>query len=163
MKTLVIIRHAKSSWAEPEMDDFDRPLNEKGLRDAPLMAELLLKKNVTPDLIISSPANRAKTTSQTFAKILSYDKEIDFQEGIYHSGSTFFRNELKNYSDDYDTIFAFGHNPDFTYLVSFFSGQQIGNLPTCGMVCIDFEIESWKNVNDINGKMRFFEYPKKEN
>jgi len=160
MKTLLIIRHAKSSWAEQDMDDFDRSLNERGLKDAPEMAERLKSKGIMPDLIISSPALRAKTTSGIFKDVLGYNKEIEFQEEIYHSGTGFLRSKLKDYSDENDTIAIFGHNPDFTYLISFFSGQQIGNLPTCGIACIDFEIETWKNVNQVNGKMRFLDYPK---
>jgi phosphohistidine phosphatase len=162
MKTLILVRHAKSSWDNPDIKDFERPLNKRGKKDAPLMAKIFKDKNIVTDLIISSPAVRAFSTAQEFAEELKYPKnEIITDISIYEMGSKAILNILSKLNPKYKVVMLFGHNPDMTYLSSYLSGNNFDNVPTCGVVCIDFEIDSWDKITDNQGTLRFFEYPKK--
>lgn len=161
MKTLILNRHAKSDWGSPDLSDFDRPLNKRGKRDTPMMVERFLKKKIKPDLIISSPANRALTTAKQFADALKMIIKEEIE--IYNGSERYFKKELENFDDKINTILAFGHNPDFTSLATYFSGEFFANIPTCGIVCIDFDINTWKDIHKENGTIRFFDYPKSLN
>ncbi|MCL5991749.1 MAG: histidine phosphatase family protein [Bacteroidetes bacterium] len=162
MKTLILVRHAKSSWENPEMTDFERPLNERGLRDAPFMGKLLKEKGILPDLIISSPAIRALTTAKIFAKELKYSlRSISTNEIIYTTGPKEILNMLSQIDDSKNCVMVFGHNPDMTALVNYLSDDDLGNLPTASVICIDFYIESWTALTEETGKVRFYENPKK--
>ncbi|TAL69816.1 MAG: histidine phosphatase family protein [Bacteroidetes bacterium] len=162
MKTLLLVRHAKSSWENAELTDFDRPLNERGLRDAPFMAKLTKEKGIAPDLIISSPAIRAITTARLFAKELKYSlRSIQTNEIIYTTGPKEILNMLSIVDDSKNCVMLFGHNPDMTAIANYLSDEDIENLPTAAVLCIDFYIESWSALSDETGKVRFYEYPKK--
>ncbi len=162
MKTLLIIRHAKSSWGNPNFQDFDRPLNNRGERDAPFMAKLISNKSIKPDVIVSSPANRAYATAIEFAKAFGYpEKKINMDKGIYSHGQGHILSILRNLASNINTICIFGHNPDLTYLATYLSGQLFDNVPTCGVVCIDFDVDVWGDIDNQNGTLRFFEYPGK--
>lgn len=158
MKTLILNRHAKSDWGNPELTDFERPLNKRGLRDLTIMSKRLLDRGIIPDNIISSPAKRAITTALAFA--YKFGLEPQKEVNIYNSGETYFRQNSQKFDDKYKTIMVFGHNPDFTSLARYFTGEYFGNIPTCGIVCIDFDINSWKDIHNKNGQLRFFDYPK---
>ncbi|MBI5326367.1 MAG: histidine phosphatase family protein [Ignavibacteriae bacterium] len=162
MKTLILVRHAKSSWENAGLTDFDRPLNERGLKDAPQMAKLVKDKGVLPDLIISSPAVRAITTSRLFAKEFKYPlKSIQTNEIIYTTGPKEILNMLSMTDDSKNCVMLFGHNPDMTALANYLSDEDIDNLPTAAVLCIDFYIDSWALLTEETGKVRFYEYPKK--
>lgn len=162
MKTIILTRHAKSSWDNPDWTDFERPLNERGLRDAPFIADVVSKLVVKPDLIISSSAVRAATTSRIFAKQLNYDENtIRFDKGIFERGPKYIIKILSELDDKLNLVMLFGHNPDMTSLYSYFSGDYMDNIPTCGSFCVDLEVDSWKHISDENGTIRFYEYPKK--
>ncbi len=161
MKRLYLIRHAKSSWKHQDLDDFDRPLNNRGKRDAPNMGKRLKEQNAAPDLLLSSPANRALTTAETIAGEIGYPIEnIEADEDIYLAGVTTLLTVIKNITNDHHTVFLFGHNPGFTELANALANIRIDNVPTCGIVCIDFEIASWKQVGVGKGTLVSFEYPK---
>ncbi len=162
MKTLVIIRHSKSDWSDPHITDIERPLNKRGKRDAPFMAKLLKEKNVFPDLILTSPAERALQTVKYFVDVFNYDKsKIVVREEIYTMGSAAIRKLLSQIDDLHNTVFLFGHNPDLTSLANQLMDMFIENIPTTGIVCIDFDFDTWKEILTSKGKLRFFEYPKK--
>lgn len=161
MKTLVLIRHAKSSWDEP-LPDIERPLNKRGRKDAPFMAELISKKNIKPDLFISSPAERALATARYFAAACNYPEiEIKIEKLIYDEGAMSIINMLQNSENSIKTILLFGHNPILTYLASMLYGKAFEDIPTCAVICFDLEIENWTQLNEKSGTLRFFEYPKK--
>lgn len=161
MKTLLIVRHAKSSWDNPDLADFERPLNNRGLRDAEFMAKKIAEKNIKPDLILSSPAIRAFTTAKFFAEKLKYpEHQIITKELIYDRGPREILLLLNETDDNIDTIMLFGHNPDLSTLTHYLCDFEYGNLPTCGIVCIDFDIDSWTHLGEEKGKLRFFESPK---
>lgn len=162
MKKLVIIRHAKSSWKFPELKDMERPLNKRGIKDAPLMAKVLKKIAPGPDLIISSPAVRAMEIAKVIASKLDYSKKKILNEPVLYFHS---ENEIidlvKALDNKYKLIFLVGHNPVFTELVNVLSNSSIDNLPTSGAFGIQFDCENWSEVARGKGKEIFFEFPKK--
>ncbi|MCU0646291.1 MAG: histidine phosphatase family protein [bacterium] len=163
MKQLILIRHAKSSWVDPDLSDRDRPLNNRGKRDAPFMGKRLKKEhNVKSDLILSSPAKRAIGTARIIAKAIGYPKEkIEIKDSLYGSGVTAMLNVIQYLDDSLNEVMLFGHNPDHTSLANYLSNQQVDNIPTCGVFCVDFDIQSWQDVKKGEGIFKFFDYPKK--
>lgn len=162
IKTLCLIRHAKSSWKFPALKDFDRPLNKRGRRDAPFMGALLVKKKIVPDQIISSPANRAITTAGMIAKELSYpNNKIIEKRDLYEATTDDLLKAAQGVEENVKSLFLVGHNPGITYFAEKLSDKEIDNIPTCGIFAIGFEVESWGQVDYGKGIFRFFEYPKK--
>ncbi|AXT59788.1 hypothetical protein D1816_05255 [Aquimarina sp. AD10] len=147
MKTLYMIRHAKSSWEFDVLDD-KRPLNQRGLKDADLVGEAL-KKQVKPvGLVLCSPAERAHTTAKIVLSHLDLPKEILVLESdLYDFDGRQVIEVIKNCNDTIDTLMIFGHNHAFTSIANLFGSEVIDNLPTTGVVCIEFDTNSWKNVN----------------
>lgn len=162
MKKIILIRHAKSSWDDPNHTDFERPLNKRGKRDAPFMGKLLKKENIIPDLIISSPAVRALTTAQIISEELDYPKKkIVIEDCIYESGIKEIESIIQKLDDKYKTVILFGHNPTFTSYANHLGDKYIDNLPTCGIVGLKLDIDNWTEVERGKGKVYLFEYPKK--
>jgi len=160
MKTIYLVRHAKSSWKHPELSDIERPLNKRGKRDAPYIGNVLKDKGVKPDLLISSPAIRARKTAAVIAEIIEYPKsKIIIDDNIYESSSSELINIIQRFDDKYKSVMIFGHNPCFTILNNYLSDSYIDNIPTCGIVGIHFN-SSWKKINGKSGKTFFFIYPK---
>ena len=160
MKTLYLIRHAKSSWKNPDLSDKERPLNKRGKNDAPFMGKLLKEKKIIPELIISSDAVRAKKTSYAIAKELNYEKEnIVLTDEIYEASSLELLNQIKQFSQDFNSIMLFGHNPSLTSMHNYLTNHYIDNIPTCGIVGIEFQ-NQWANITEGSGKFLFFIYPK---
>jgi phosphohistidine phosphatase len=163
MKTLYIIRHAKSSWDNADQGDFERPLNERGKRDAPRMGKRLKEKGITPDLMITSSAKRAFSTCRRIAEILGYDEEkIKSDRKLYHADEEEILKMIKNLNDKFDSVMIFGHNPGLTNFVNTFTDDHTGinNIPTCGAVAFSVEVDSWKDIDWGKGKLIFFDYPK---
>lgn len=161
MKTLFLIRHAKSSWDDATLKDFDRPLNKRGHQNATEMANRLKKDEITFDKILSSPAIRAKTTAIYFAEILEIPAiKVEFIASIYESYEDNIIQLVCNTSNSINSLAIFGHNPTFTMLANIFSETPIMNVPTCGIVAIQFNTEDWRNFFEASRKMLFFDYPK---
>ena len=147
MKTLYLIRHAKSSWENSEHNDEERPLIEKGIKRAKKIGNYLKGKNVEADVIISSHANRALETAQIIAKKINYSKDkIIIDKKIYDSGIDNLFNIIYGTSNDYKCIILVGHNPTFTNIANYFLDEKIDNLPTAGLVCIEFETNQWNEI-----------------
>jgi len=162
MKELFIIRHAKSSWENSSLRDFDRPLNKRGKRDAPRMAKVLSDMEYNPDLIISSPANRAITTAKTIAKGIDFPQErIQERMEIYGASVSGMLDLINKIDDKHNRVYLFGHNPTFTMLAEFLSGEYFGNLPTCGIIGLGFDFDSWKMISAETGDNFYYGYPKK--
>ena len=161
MIKLYIIRHAKSSWKDMTLSDFNRPLNKRGKRNAPLMGERLKKRKVSPDLILSSPALRAKNTAELIADKVNYSKKIVFNENIYSSTEMGLHKIIKNTNDKHKTLFLIGHNSELNMLVEDYVAFN-ENIVTCGIVEIEFECKKWKDISKKNAKFISFDYPKKE-
>lgn len=162
MKTVYLVRHAKSSWEYPDLEDFERPLNKRGRKSALLMGNILNKLNTLPDLVISSPANRAAMTARMIAAKIHYPPDkILYSEAIYMSDENALVKVIKNMDDAVQQAMLIGHNPGLTELVNDISDQRISNIPTCGVCCLDLKITSWKEVREHCGRLRFFEFPRK--
>jgi phosphohistidine phosphatase len=160
-KTLIFMRHAKSDWSIAGQKDFDRTLNNRGLGDAPRMGRRLSEIGIKPDLVISSPAVRAKTTAEYVSEQLKYDiDKIVYDPEVYEASVRSLLVVVNNISDQYNCVIIFGHNPTHTYLAEYITKEAIGNIPTSGAVCIEFEFDSWKLISEGTGKMKWFEYPK---
>jgi phosphohistidine phosphatase len=161
MKTIYLVRHAKSDWGNANTGDFDRTLNERGMKAAPFMADLLKKKGILPDLVISSPAMRAITTAELFCDILNYPKEqIQSRMEIYRGGVLDLLKIVQQIPDTCSSAMLFGHNPTLTEFSNLLAGSYIENLATCGVVRIDLDITSWKNANPDAGKLSWYDFPK---
>jgi len=162
MKKLFLIRHAKSSWANIDLDDFDRPLNSRGKRDAPAMAKRLKAKGVFPDMIVTSAAKRARKTAQKFAKVLGYDKnKIYSLEKLYGCSEKTLLEVLKNTDDKVKVLFLIGHNPELNELAEYLVGFD-ENIVTSGVVSIDFDVAKWDDISANNAKFVFYDFPKLE-
>ena len=161
MRTLFLIRHAKSSWDNPGLRDFNRPLNERGLREAPLMAQLLANRGFQPDLLVSSPAKRALTTALFFAEKFGIaDEQVLREQDIYEAAPTDILQIISNLPDSAAVVCLFGHNPTFTDVANRFSDDFIDNVPTCGIVQIESEAESWKTMYEGNSRVKAHFFPK---
>ena len=138
MKTLFLVRHAKSSRNEPALQDKDRPLNNRGKRDAPKMGKRLAKREVTPDLILSSPAKRALKTAQLIAKKLDYKlQDIVVDERLYATGADELLHVIRKLGAKPKSVMLVGHNPELTELAHHLS-NMITQLPTCGVAEFTF-------------------------
>lgn len=161
MKMLYLIRHAKSSWDYPELRDFDRPLGSRGLRDAPFMARMIKKENIVPDKLVSSPAKRAYSTAVFFAQAQGINPEDIVQNvDIYHAYAEDILKIARDWPDDWNTVFLFGHNPTFTSVANYFADEFIDNVPTCGIVAIELETDNWSSLKKRGGRVKAFWYPK---
>ncbi len=162
MKTLYFCRHAKSSWKDLQCDDIDRELNKRGKRDAPIMGERLFSAGVKPDCIVSSPAVRARKTAAYLAKKLGYPKKsIVVVDQIYAASIDTFFASVRAFDDNIERIIIVGHNPETTIFVNLLANCDIFNVPTCGVVAIQFDIDQWRDVQQGEGKLVFFDFPKK--
>jgi phosphohistidine phosphatase len=162
MKKLFLIRHAKSSWEDHLLSDFDRPLSDRGKRDAPRMGDVLRDKKVNPDLVIASPARRAIKTAKIISTILKYPIEkIVEDKTIYEASTQDLLNVINSIDDVYSTVLIFGHNPGFSMLANLLSSKYIDNMPTSSVAGIELFVNSWKDVEVGSGKLFLFEYPKK--
>lgn len=162
MKTLVLLRHAKSSWDDSSLDDFDRPLSGRGKRDAPVMGRRLAALGAPPDLIVTSPAKRARKTAAIVASLLDYDKKkIDREEAIYEAGVEALMEIVGGLGDEADRVMLVGHNPGLTDLANALMKERVENIPTCGALGLEFCVDSWRKVMRKGGRMIFFEVPPK--
>ena len=149
-KLLLILRHAKSSWEFAELSDHDRPLNNRGKRDALRIGKKLLKEGVVPQLIISSSAIRASSTALKVAKGCGYQGEIIVENSLYGSGYTEYLNAVKKKDDRYDIIMLVGHNPHSEQLLDILTGTM-NTMSTCTVACVELSIASW---NEIDSQVR---------
>lgn len=161
MKHLLIIRHAKSSWENITTNDFDRPLNERGFEDAPKMAKRLKKNDIDVDAIISSPALRALTTAEIFAKELKVKKHSFFKEAnLYNPSIESFYEAISNCEKGSKSLALFSHNPGITAFINTLCNVKLDNMPTCGVFAVKCDIKTWDQFKDAEKKFWFFEYPK---
>jgi phosphohistidine phosphatase len=161
MKNLFLLRHAKSSWKDTLLDDFERPLNKRGKRDAPQMARNFSEKGFIVDLIISSSAKRTSDTAKIFADIINYKFNILFKDLLYEASSQNILEVINQLPEKYTGVIIVCHNPGITNIVSYLSGQYIENVPTTGLVGLSSE-GNWKEFNKNSCSLLFFDYPKKK-
>jgi len=153
MKSVLLLRHAKSSWKHPELADHDRPLNKRGKRDAPLMGRLLKKKGLVPDNIISSTAIRARSTAKAVAKASGYKGEIILNHSLYAAGPDAYLSVMRDLSDEYARVLIIGHNPGLEELLEMLT-REIRVMPTCSLAHVKLHVDKWlDNDNKIKRKV----------
>jgi phosphohistidine phosphatase len=161
MKTLFLIRHAKSSWDDPALPDKDRPLDDRGKRDAPKMGKRLAKRDVNPDLILSSPAMRALTTAQIIARKLDYKlQDIVVDDRLYAGEMDDLLNVIQQLDDKLERVMLVGHNPELSELAYRLS-SDITHMPTCAVAELTFDAKSWSNIGKAKLAKVALDYPKK--
>lgn len=162
MKRLYIVRHAKSSWKQPGLSDFERPLNPRGRKAAPEMGKRLKKRRVMPDRVFTSPAVRAAATARAVCEKLGYREDrIAEDERIYDADVGTLLDVVRATADDAASLMIFGHNPGSTELAELLTGEAIGNLPTCAVYAVDVGVDAWAEVGPGAGTCAFYDYPKK--
>ncbi len=162
MKQLLLCRHAKSSWKDTGLADIDRPLNGRGRKNAPEMGRRLAAAGAVPDLVVSSPACRALATAGLIALATGMDPdEIVVKKQVYDASSTGLLRVIQGLEEQRDRVMLVGHNPETTQVANILGSLEIANVPTCGIVALDFDVGSWAEVGPGLGTLVFFEYPKR--
>jgi phosphohistidine phosphatase len=161
LKTIILVRHAKSSWDDFSLKDEDRPLTDRGKKNAPDMAKRLLKKKIPIDAILSSPAKRAKSTAEYFAK--EYDipkKKIILIPELYMASNDAFVKTIRNAPEKADAIALFSHNDGITQFANSLSEARVDNMPTCSVFAVKADINKWDEFQPGKAEFYFFDYPK---
>ena len=159
MKTLYIVRHAKSSWEYEGIEDIDRPLKKRGIKDAHLISKILSKKNPRPDVFLSSSANRALHTAVIFCENFEYPlSNLKIRRQLYSFSDGYLGKMVKALDDGFSTAIIFSHDHGINTFVNKFGNKPLAHVPTCGVIGIQFEEKHWKNIK--KGKTILFESPK---
>lgn len=161
MKRILILRHAKSSWTDPNLSDLERPLNERGLRTAPFMGKLIVERGLSPAAIISSPAKRARQTAELVVNEIGVETNLSFDDRIYEASPNALRIVVSETSNDLTSVMIVGHNPGIEGFIRHLTGK-IESMPTAALAVIDLNIESWKEINHDTGSLITIIRPKEE-
>ena len=161
MKTLLLLRHAKSSWDDASLSDLERPLNDRGRRTAPFMGELIKRRGISPDVIVSSPAERARETATLVSKSAGILAEIGIDPSIYEASPDDLRKVTSALDDKYTSVMLVGHNPGIEAFIHFLTGHT-ERMPTAALAVIELEIEKWVDINDGCGSRYEIIRPKDE-
>jgi len=161
MKHLLLVRHAKSSWDDFSIKDFDRPLNDRGKTDAPMMAQRLLSKEIKIDAFIASPAKRARKTAELFAKQFKANKDhVIFIDSLYLANPSIFSEVISKTDNQFDTIAVFSHNDGITAFANTLTNTKTDNIPTCGIFAVKIKAKQWSDFAEAEKEFWFFDYPK---
>ncbi len=161
MKTLTLVRHAKSSWKDATLRDIQRPLNKRGRRDAPEMGRRIKEHGIRPSLIVSSPAVRAWTTAKIIATEIAYPLEfLQRESGLYLASVDEILDVIAGQDEGFNSLMVVGHNPGMTDIVNFLHPQLTSNLPTAGVVSLEFDQEDWQLYERPKLKLLVHDYPK---
>lgn len=160
MKTLYLCRHAKSDWNQ-DLPDHDRPLNTRGKKSAPVIGTVWKSNAPLPDLWISSSARRARDTAALMINHLRIPVELIIEPNLYHAGIQAWLGVIHQLDQQQDAAALFGHNPGITDVVNYLCDANISNIPTCGLVRIDFYLDDWRLISARTGILVWFEYPRK--
>ena len=164
VKDVCFVRHAKSSWDQPGVDDYNRPLDSRGLRDAPMMAKKMREMNLVPDLIITSGAKRARSTADFFRKEFDLGPEkFIVNDKLYEATPEDVYSVISAAPETARFIYIFGHNPTLTWVANSISGVHIDNVPTTGVVHVQTMVSSWKKFKPQHAGFISFHYPKMYN
>jgi phosphohistidine phosphatase len=160
MHTLILMRHAKSSWDDPSVLDFDRPLNKRGKKNAPEMGERLRESDISCDRIISSPARRAKATAEAVAETMGYAKSIDFDKRLYMAEVEDFLAVVRDLDEKDGCVMIVGHNPGTEEFFTYLCGLEVEKFPTAAYACVKLKVP-WEKVGENRAELLRFDYPKK--
>lgn len=162
MKTLTLVRHAKSSWSDPSLSDRKRPLNKRGKRDAPEMGRRILAHDIRPSQIISSPATRAWSTAKIIAAEISYPPEfLQREDRLYLASLRGILEVVAAQDAGFNNLMIVGHNPGLTDFANFLSPGLTHNLPTAGVVCVEIDRDDWQLADRPDTRLLVYDYPKK--
>jgi phosphohistidine phosphatase len=162
MKTLLLMRHAKSSWDDARLRDIDRPLNDRGRRDVPAMGDRLAKRDIFPDMIMSSPAERASHTATIIAPYVKMPaSHIVLADELYMANADIFLSIVQLCDDNVDTLMLISHNPGITQFAGQLTDCPIDHMPTAAIFIANFDVKAWHEVTPGSGEYVAFEYPKK--
>jgi phosphohistidine phosphatase len=154
MKTLLILRHAKSSWKKPELPDHERPLSKRGKKEAPKVGQYLKDNDLVPDLILSSNARRASATAQAVAEACGFAGQVDLYQDLYLSEPTIYLDILRCLPDDAKRVLVVGHNPDMEELLTLLT-EANEHLTTAALAVVDLPISSWEEMNEAtDGRLK---------
>ena len=164
MKTVYLLRHAKSSWSEPGLSDRQRPLNNRGLRDAPAMGARFANRDESLDRVLSSPALRALTTAQLFCDSCDYPRDaIEICPELYFSGSSAINDLILQQDDGLQSLMLVFHNPDITHFANSIDYEfHIDNVPTCGLIRLVSDILQWRDWSPGNSRFEYYDFPKNQ-
>lgn len=161
MKTLILVRHAKSSWDDSQKTDSARPLNKRGLKDAPEMGSRLRQAGIYPDKLITSPATRALTTAKLLAQQLNYPpKKIEQRKSLYGANVQTWLSLIGKLKNHLNTVMMVGHNPGLNDLLHYFGFSEIDNMPTSGVLSLTFESDAWEKIPESVPLSGWFDFPK---
>ncbi len=161
MKSILLVRHAKSSWTDVSLNDFDRPLNDRGKRDAPVMARRLIDKKIRIDKFVSSHAKRTRKTAILFAKEFGIDEsKIIYKTELYGAPAEVFNEVIETLEDATDHVAIFSHNPGITDFANSLTGTRADDMPTCSIFAIRSDANKWMDFNGSKKEFWFFDYPK---
>ena len=162
MKTLTLVRHAKSSWSNTNLSDRKRPLNKRGKRDAPIMGKRILEHGIRPSLIVSSPATRAWTTAKIIAREISYPLEfLQREDSLYLASLNEILDVIMEQDNEFNSLMVVGHNPGLTSAANFLSPGLTHNLPTAGVVSVQVDQDDWNLFERPKTRLLVHDYPKK--
>jgi len=159
-KTLYLFRHAKSSWDDPSLTDFDRPLNKRGEKAAPLMGKVMRARDVCPSVVVCSPSKRTRQTAKLAFKKAGMDEaEIVFDKHLYHATTSGLLEIIAKTDDLLSSAMLIGHNPGLSELVYFLTGVEEA-FPTAALVCLRLDVAHWKDVRSGCGKLEWIVRPR---
>ncbi len=160
-KTLYLVRHAKSGWTDMRLSDFDRPINQRGLHDAPEMGRRLRQRGVSPEVILCSPAQRARQTAELLVEAFGGSLEaVQFDDRIYEASNGTLLNIIQSLPDTCSSVMVIGHNPAIGYLVHQFSDTGIERMPTCAIATLQHQSQTWNDFGRDSVRLVDFDYPK---
>jgi len=163
MLRLILLRHGKSDWDDPRLDDFHRPLAPRGLRDVPEMGRRLARRGLVPGLILSSTAVRAISTARAVARELGYREDRIVEEAqLYHAAPGTMLSIIGRAPADVGTLMVVGHNPGMTELANMLADVRIDHMPTAGMLCVEFDAPGWAAIEPAEARFAWFDHPKKQ-
>jgi phosphohistidine phosphatase len=163
VKRLTLVRHAKSGQKDGSIPDFDRPLNSRGKEDAPEMGRRLAARGCAPEAVVTSPAKRARMTAEKVVRELDYRGDaIHEDDRIYDASAGTLLEVIGDLDDAWDHVLLVGHNPGFEDLANLLGNLEFGALPTCGVVCLDFPVDTWNEVTPGTGTLVFLDFPKND-
>jgi phosphohistidine phosphatase len=162
MKTLILVRHAKSSWKDRTLSDRERPLNKRGKHDAPVMGKRIAEAGIRPSLIVSSPAVRAWTTAKVVARTIGYPLEfLQREDGLYLASLDSWLDVVAAQDNGFNSLMLFGHNPGLTDFANYLSPGLTHNVPTAGVVCVNIDSEDWLLYERPRTELVLYDFPKK--
>jgi phosphohistidine phosphatase len=165
MKTITLLRHGKSDWSAPFSTDYDRPLKPRGRKDAALVGQYLLSLDLVPEIIVSSPARRARHTAELFAEAMDFDGELEWEGAIYDANSAELMSIVRRLSDSYHHAALVGHNPGFEELCCRLVGTDPNapaggiHMPTAAVAHVFLDVASWRDVQAGSGQLQWLTTP----